>query len=447
VRTASYDEPSRGPSAPEPPTALLRDAATTWGDAVGGAVGRPQTAAEQAFVDIVASLHHELEGMRASARLRAVIEQAKGILVAQHGISLSEAFERLREMSQEHNVRLVEVAATLVGANLPPGESLDLDLDAELHRADAAPVSDAWRAFREEPDVQAGTARAVVHAISGSAASAREAGELLGALAAPFGVAAVAMYRLASDGALRMVASWGLSGATVTGWETIPPGVDVPVMRAALRRETIALPSLAARARQFPMLLSRPIRNEATVNVPIIDGDAVTGSVMYGWPDVRDLDPATIERIEQITRIAGPILVRRDLAVDPEALWLPPVLDILFDPWLLLEPVPDDDGRTVGFRVVGACHDIPHAAGLMGRRFIELWPAAGPAGVFEHLLAVEAHGWPWVAVLGPEATAGLPLTSGATEVRVIRVGTRVLLHWRAVAGDDARHRGRATATP
>ena len=70
-------------------------------------------------METVVALRDELQGLRSASQLRAIIEQAKGVLVERHHISLDEAFDKLRAMSQEHNVRLVEVAATVVGVSVP----------------------------------------------------------------------------------------------------------------------------------------------------------------------------------------------------------------------------------------------------------------------------------------------------------------------------------------
>ena len=45
---------------------------------------------------------------------RAVIEQAKGILMANHGVSSDEAFDRLRRQSQTENRKLRDIAADIV---------------------------------------------------------------------------------------------------------------------------------------------------------------------------------------------------------------------------------------------------------------------------------------------------------------------------------------------
>ena len=63
----------------------------------------------------------------AYARLRAqlenmpVIEQAKGILIAQTGCSPDEAFTLLRQASQRSNVRVSELAASIVDRAVTKG--------------------------------------------------------------------------------------------------------------------------------------------------------------------------------------------------------------------------------------------------------------------------------------------------------------------------------------
>ena len=59
--------------------------------------------------------YHNLQG--AFGR-RAVIEQAKGILMARNGIDADSAFDLLREHSQHNGNKLVDVAAAIVSSHL-----------------------------------------------------------------------------------------------------------------------------------------------------------------------------------------------------------------------------------------------------------------------------------------------------------------------------------------
>jgi len=64
---------------------------------------------------------------RLQARLASmpVIEQAKGILMAQCGCSAEQAFDALRHVSQRENIRVRDLAARIVSGTAPPSETGD----------------------------------------------------------------------------------------------------------------------------------------------------------------------------------------------------------------------------------------------------------------------------------------------------------------------------------
>jgi AmiR/NasT family two-component response regulator len=59
-------------------------------------------------------LADEVVQLRQALTSRAVIEQAKGVLMSRRRCSADRAFELLRKMSNDSNVRLADVAAALV---------------------------------------------------------------------------------------------------------------------------------------------------------------------------------------------------------------------------------------------------------------------------------------------------------------------------------------------
>lgn len=63
------------------------------------------------------------EAVARSAARRAVIEQAKGVLMGRHGISADEAFDLLSRMSQTSNTKLNECAAAVVDGASRPGDN------------------------------------------------------------------------------------------------------------------------------------------------------------------------------------------------------------------------------------------------------------------------------------------------------------------------------------
>jgi AmiR/NasT family two-component response regulator len=81
----------------------------------------------------------------AYARLRAqletmpVIEQAKGILIAQTGCTPEEAFVLLRQASQRSNIRVSELAASIVDRAVTKGRSRPAEPGADRPPAEERP--------------------------------------------------------------------------------------------------------------------------------------------------------------------------------------------------------------------------------------------------------------------------------------------------------------------
>lgn len=65
---------------------------------------------------------HLVDNLRVALESRAVIEQAKGILVAEHGYSPEVAFHRLSALSQNTNRKLKDIAADLVAGKINGGQ-------------------------------------------------------------------------------------------------------------------------------------------------------------------------------------------------------------------------------------------------------------------------------------------------------------------------------------
>jgi GAF domain-containing protein len=66
--------------------------------------------------DAHARLTEQARNMRVAMDSRAVIEQAKGVLMAQRHVDADQAFDILREASQRYNRKLRDIAAGIVGS-------------------------------------------------------------------------------------------------------------------------------------------------------------------------------------------------------------------------------------------------------------------------------------------------------------------------------------------
>jgi response regulator NasT len=72
----------------------------------------------QSAIDITLQRFAEYHGLQGAFGRRAVIEQAKGILMARHAITAERAFEMLRDHSQHNGHKVVDVAQAVVESHL-----------------------------------------------------------------------------------------------------------------------------------------------------------------------------------------------------------------------------------------------------------------------------------------------------------------------------------------
>jgi ANTAR domain len=63
--------------------------------------------------------HRTALQLREAAESRALVDQAKGILMHALGCGADQAFERMREISQQHSMRMTEVARKIIRSRLP----------------------------------------------------------------------------------------------------------------------------------------------------------------------------------------------------------------------------------------------------------------------------------------------------------------------------------------
>jgi hypothetical protein len=113
-----------------------------------------------------ASADDEIRHLQRALRSQPAIEQAKGLLMAQHGCTPDEAFAMLMQASQRENRKLREIARAMIDGAAPgAADRRGLAADARDRAADArdcaADERDAIVA-QERADVDAVIARAVL---------------------------------------------------------------------------------------------------------------------------------------------------------------------------------------------------------------------------------------------------------------------------------------------
>ena len=128
VRAAARSRPASTPCTPSRCGCETRPSAPSTCSAVSemrfepGEVRVVQSLADVATIAIlqersIARAEALTEQLQGALNSRIVIEQAKGALARMEGITVDEAFERLRERARSSRQRLVDVAATVLASN------------------------------------------------------------------------------------------------------------------------------------------------------------------------------------------------------------------------------------------------------------------------------------------------------------------------------------------
>jgi hypothetical protein len=116
--------------------------------------------------NVDASADDEIRHLQRALRSQPVIEQAKGLLMAQHGCTPDEAFAMLMQASQRENRKLRDIARAMIdGASPGAADRRVLAADARDRAADARDLAADERdavIAQERADVDAVIARAVL---------------------------------------------------------------------------------------------------------------------------------------------------------------------------------------------------------------------------------------------------------------------------------------------
>ena len=373
---------------------------------------------------VVQRQRQENDGLRAALRYRAVIEQAKGILMARTGVGPETAFQQLVGHSQRTHLKVTRVAAAVVARTITSRPAVPSPAPA-----DAQILEDATSDHASQ--------RLAASAV----AAAPDFTELIQAVVqhtAEFGVVAGTLALAEPDGALRLVAWHGIETHIVSGWQRIPPSTDLPMCAAAAARAPLWLRDRDERLRRFPGSAHFPGHREAGAALPLVLDRQLIGCLSLDWDEPVQFDEATREHLAGVAELcASPVamLLRRhddalpDLHLEPGyAHWFRAFLDSTPAPTLILEPELEG-GELVEFRILfinRAATRQPELA--VGRGLLESHPELASGRFLDDASAVLRSGM-------PVRTAELTLSpDGARlvveDVNLVRIGSLLTLNWR-----------------
>jgi PAS domain-containing protein len=447
----------------------------------GDPTGRPMPTDDaeserRRFAATVTRLRSEVEHLRRAFRHRAVIEQAKGMLAERSGGTPDEAFTTLTALSQTYNVKLVQLAATVVGAAVPPPPAPEeAEVTPALGPAAAAEVlaelsprpGPAAPPIPRDRPAPADTAedRARFQLLSARLLSARSPAEVLTAVMAesawPSPPRAGYLFALEADGALRMLAGAGVGVRCMSEWRRVPPGLDLPFTVSSRFGVPLWVENEEEGLRRFPQLASLPgAAAPAFCTLPLSAdglGVGVLGLTWAGPQAVGDSDRGFLLGVAERVSARLAELSAGDPTLSTSAPRGPvdgvgptgsdlasPLLiqlETMFDPAALLTPI-RVDGEVVDFRFDycnAATVDLGGRPGtdLVGRTLLELYPGWSSSGWFDAYVQTLVGGTT-TQFDRVHIPAG---TDGATahlliDLRVARLWDGLLLTWRQTPEPD-----------
>ncbi|MEV6520744.1 SpoIIE family protein phosphatase [Longispora sp. NPDC051575] len=403
----------------------------------------------EALSGMVARLRSERDGLRRAMRNRAVIEQAKGVLVERMAIDPQAAFDQLVQLSTHSNVKLVELAAALVATRAPAPAALDDGCLPGLEALDQLAAPDVPRPAPVPVSADLEALRAQHQLLSARVATASSYDELAETLKDSSAgwppPATVIVMESEADGALLLVGASGLSAESRSQWERVPPIQDLPMVAATQTRSPVLVTDASE-----DWWVSR-----AVLALPLLHDDRVVGVISLGWDAPLEVDD---EICAYLYALADPCARRFAELAAPgpgsphegvaegrsDASVLPLLVESLRRPAVVLVPEYEDD-RIVDFHAEcgsPAAWELVAAEGLDASdgSVLTVLPQLGSQVLLPALAEVVRTGESleladvWVTP-EREGVRG----SYLVDLHAARLWDRVLVTWRAHSESDLLH--------
>ncbi|MFI8451812.1 SpoIIE family protein phosphatase [Streptomyces erythrochromogenes] len=398
-----------------------------------------------ALAKVVARLRSEIADLEGVAASTAVLERAKGVLMAQTGSSAEAAYKRLLERAAQRSSTLMEECWLALGQIRPgPAPASSPDLSPPPARQQSA-VGSAGPCDRP-PDEDG--LRPLLGRIAECLAEAGDEGdiaELLRAvLAEAAGVDAVMIYTVTATGSLELTGHAGVDRRLADQWSHVPPLSGVAALEAIAARQPVWLEDPVEDARRYLLIGDPPERWPSRAWIPVPSEGIARAAVGFLRTRSGSFDPDTRTLLRTAVRLCGALLRAFGRPGDgsPEGIVAPDaveevqrILDVLSGPAVLLTPLRSTAGEIEDYRIDAAAPESVDIAGrrgkeLVGRKVLETYPTVAGTALwdgYQDTLATGAvyEGEPFRY---QEVGAGFPQES-VYSVRATRLGERLIVSW------------------
>lgn len=430
----------------------------------GDASGERAAPEVLALAKVVARLRSEIVDLEGVAATTAIVERAKGVLMAQAGVSAETAYEMLLGRAAERDRTLLEECWILLGrmpAQPPPGRP-------PTGAAPAGPTAAPTTAPTTGPPPAAPPAAAPAAPAPGAgsrlvggaplrpllarlaeglttALGGDEVAELLRTvLGADAGVDAVMIYSSTSTGTLELTGHAGIDEELAEQWSHVPPLSGVAAHEAIAGGRALWLEDPDEDARRYRLIAKPADRWRSRAWLPVPAGGTPTAAIGFLRTEPGPFAAGTRALLSRAARLCtGPLgLPARPPGSGTEGAGdgvdvtsVQRVLDALAGPAILLTPLRSKAGDVEDYRIDAAAPESVDVAGrrgkeLVGRRVLETYPTVVGTALWEGYLATlttgnEYEGEPFTY---EEVVAGVAQQS-VYSVRASRLGDRLVVSW------------------
>ncbi|MFJ9659174.1 SpoIIE family protein phosphatase [Streptomyces griseoflavus] len=392
---------------------------------------------------VVAQQRAELDRLREQAATSAVVERARGAVIALTGCSADTAGETLLQRAKAARRTLLEECWITLGELTPAGSGTGTPRpDGEPEGLPAPDLAAPPSVPDDVADALRRLARDLVHVDTH-----RELARcLLEHLGPDLDADSVMIYARRADGGLELLGHAGIDERLADQWRRVPPFSGVAVLDAMEAGEPRWLEDFTRDSARYLLIGAPPERwrSRAWLPLPGGDGAEVCVGVLRGRPG-----PFTARdrvRLRGVVRLCAGRLRTFTSPPDPASGAPSDAVQALFAALpvaaMLLTPLRGPTGRVEDFRVDAA---TPQAADLLGgttgdpagRRLLEVWPDLTDTPVWPGCLDTLANGRTYES----EPFAHQETVDGAAElstfsVRVTRLEDALVVTWVRHASSD-----------
>ncbi|MFB7467379.1 SpoIIE family protein phosphatase [Streptomyces sp. NPDC056224] len=394
-----------------------------------------------ALAKVVAKLRAEVVGLEGLASTTAVLERAKGVLMAQEGLPEDAAYETLLRRAAQGRRTLMEECWITLGRI--PARPKPTAGPAAQACPPPEPGLSASGTDRHPAAGHGGGHRAVLARLADGLAGAHGpdgVAELLrSALGDPAGVDGVMIYAVAPAGSLELAGHAGVGEELAAQWHHVPPLSGLAALEAIDGGQPLWLEDPVRDGVRYHLIGNPPELWPTRAWLPVPGHRPATAAIGFFRTRQTPFDTDTRTLLLRAVRLCAAPLRHIGRPADPdeqgEVEAVQRILDAMSGAAVLLTPLRSGTGEVEDYRIDAAAPESVDVAGrrgkeLVGRRVLETYPTvAGTAlweGYLDTLTTGTVHeGEPFVY---EEVTAGIPRQS-TYSVRATRLGARLIVSW------------------